>query len=62
VPRTTGAPYGSDLRLLAAAGIPTLHIGPGDVRFAHAPDERVPVDDIAWVTRMLVLTLLRWCG
>jgi acetylornithine deacetylase len=61
-PRTTGAPYGSDLRLLAAAGIPTLHIGPGDVRFAHAPDERVPVDDIAWVTRMLVLTLLRWSG
>lgn len=56
-----GVPYGSDLRLLAAAGIPTLHLGPGDVRLAHAPDERVPVDDIAAVTRLLVLTILRWC-
>jgi acetylornithine deacetylase len=61
-PAITGAPYGSDLRLLAAAGIPTLHVGPGDVRRAHAPDERVDVDEIAWVTRMLVLAMLRWCG
>jgi acetylornithine deacetylase len=57
-----GAPYGSDLRLLAAAGIPTLHIGPGDVRLAHAVDERVAVTEIEWVTRLLVLTILRWCA
>lgn len=61
-PAASGGPYGSDLRLLAAAGIPTLHIGPGDVRLAHAPDERVSVDEIAWVTRMLVLAILRWCA
>jgi acetylornithine deacetylase len=61
-PPAAGGPYGSDLRLLAAVGIPTLHIGPGDVRLAHAPDERVPVDEIAWVTRMLVLAILRWCS
>jgi acetylornithine deacetylase len=61
-PTIAGAPYGSDLRLLVQAGIPTLHIGPGDVRHAHAPDERVPTDDIEHITRMLVLAVLRWCG
>ena len=61
-PPVAGAPYGSDLRLLAAAGIPTLHVGPGDVRLAHVVDERVEVSELAWVTRMLVLTVLRWCA
>ena len=41
-----GAPWGSDLRLYAAAGIPTLHYGPGDVRLAHGPDESVPVAQV----------------
>ena len=41
--RERGAPWGSDLRLYAGAGIPTLHYGPGDVRLAHGPDESVPV-------------------
>lgn len=61
-PPVAGAPYGSDLRLLAAAGIPTLHVGPGDVRLAHAADERVPIRDIESVTRLLVLAILRWCA
>ena len=30
-----GSPYGSDLRLYAGAGIPTLHYGPGSPREAH---------------------------
>jgi len=60
-PAAVGAPYGSDLRLLAAAGIPTLHVGPGDVALAHAPDERVPIVDLTWVTRLLALTITRWC-
>src|SRR4051812_21860479 len=39
-PRSWGAPYGSDLRLLnGIGGIPTLHYGPGDAVLAHAPDE-----------------------
>jgi acetylornithine deacetylase len=60
--QVAAGPYGSDLRLLAAAGIPTLHVGPGDVKLAHAPDERVPVAEIEWVTRMLVRAILRWCA
>lgn len=37
-----GAPYGSDLRLLTAAGIPTVQYGPGE-GFGHCPDERTPI-------------------
>lgn len=62
VPRVHGAPYGSDLRLLTAAGIPTLHYGPGDVRVAHGPDESVPVQDLVDVTRTLVLLISRFCN
>ena len=57
-----GAPYGSDLRLLTAAGVPTVHYGPGDVRKAHAPDESVPVAELVDVTRTLVLLVARVCG
>lgn len=61
-PRERGAPYGSDLRLYAGAGIPTLHYGPGDVRLAHGPDEAVEVDEVVRVVQTLVLTALRTCG
>jgi acetylornithine deacetylase len=60
--RERGAPYGSDLRLYAGAGVPTLHYGPGDVRLAHGPDEAVDVDEVVRVTRTLVLAALRACG
>ncbi|MFC0541498.1 ArgE/DapE family deacylase [Kutzneria chonburiensis] len=58
-PEECGAPYGSDLRLYAAAGIPTLQFGPGDVRLAHGPREQVPLAEVVTVTRTLVLTVLR---
>nr|WP_294694126.1 ArgE/DapE family deacylase [uncultured Friedmanniella sp.] len=60
-PVERGAPYGSDLRLYAAAGVPTLHYGPGDVRTAHGPDERVPVAEVLTCARVLTLTILRHC-
>ena len=60
--RERGAPYGSDLRLYAEAGIPTLHYGPGDVRLAHGPDEAVDLDEVVRVTEALVLAVLRSCG
>ena len=58
-PRERGAPYGSDLRLYAGAGIPTLHYGPGDVRLAHSPAESVAIDELVTVTEALVLALVR---
>ncbi|SDJ17930.1 ArgE/DapE family deacylase [Nonomuraea jiangxiensis] len=61
-PAESAAPYGSDLRLYAAGGIPTLHYGPGDVRFAHAPREQVALSELRTVTRALALLALRRCG
>jgi acetylornithine deacetylase len=58
-----GAPYGSDLRLLnGIGGIPTLHYGPGDALLAHAPDESVPLGDVATATRALAMLALDVCG
>jgi acetylornithine deacetylase len=61
-PRERGAPYGSDLRLYTAAGIPALQYGPGDVRVAHSPRECVSIPDVVRVTRTLILTALRTTG
>lgn len=61
-PQVHGAPYGSDLRLLTAAGIPTVHYGPGSLAQAHAPDEWVAVDDLVRVAQTLVLLAGRRCG
>jgi len=56
------APYGSDLRLYSAAGVPTLQYGPGDVTMAHAPRESVPVADVLTTARALALLAVRSCG
>ncbi|GAA1878140.1 ArgE/DapE family deacylase [Lapillicoccus jejuensis] len=57
------APYGSDLRLYAdEGGVPTLHYGPGDVRFAHAPREQVDIEELLRVTRSLAVLVARRCG
>jgi acetylornithine deacetylase len=58
-PRERGAPYGSDLRLYNAGGIPSLHLGPGEVRYAHSPLEQVKLCELADVARTLVLLALR---
>jgi acetylornithine deacetylase len=59
VPAERAIAAGSDLRLYAAAGIPTVHYGPGDLRLAHGPGERVPVADLVAVTRALALLAVR---
>ena len=62
-PHVTGAPWGSDIRLLADLGaVPALHYGPGDVRKAHGPDESVPVEELVTVTRSLVMLVAQACG
>ncbi len=60
-PEVYGAPYGSDLRLLAPVQ-PTVQYGPGDTRDAHAPDEAVAVEDLRAATRSLALFFLEHCG
>lgn len=62
-PDRVAAPYGSDLRLYAGiGGIPTLHYGPGDVRFAHAPREQVALKEVLESARALALLAARRCG
>jgi acetylornithine deacetylase len=61
-PQPRGAPYGSDLRLYAAAGVPTLHLGPGEVTQAHTVGESVPLGDVEHVAGTLALAALRFCG
>jgi acetylornithine deacetylase len=58
----TGLPAGSDLRLYAAAGVPTLLYGPGDLRLAHGPMERVPVEAVVTAARTFALLALRTAG
>jgi len=53
---------GSDLRLYAAAGIPTLHYGPGDLNLAHGPREKVSVAELVTAARAFALLTLRTCG
>ncbi|PRX22156.1 ArgE/DapE family deacylase [Actinoplanes italicus] len=57
-----GAPYGSDLRLYSAAGVPTLQYGPGDVRLAHSPFEKVSVTETVRVARTVTVAVLRAFG
>jgi acetylornithine deacetylase len=59
VPPPHGAPYGSDLRLYAQAGIPTLHYGPGDVRRAHTPNESVPIDQLLTTAEVFTRAVLQ---
>lgn len=59
---TWGAPYGSDLRLMAGHGIPTLHYGPGDAALAHGPHESVPLAEVAAAARTLTALALDVCG
>ncbi len=60
--RVKGGPYGSDLRQYAAAGIPTLQYGPGDVRYAHATDEHVPLAEVLHCARAYALLAVRRCA
>jgi acetylornithine deacetylase len=53
---------GSDLRQYVAAGIPTLHYGPGDLNLAHGPLERVPLAEVVTAARAFALLTLRTCG
>lgn len=60
-PETYGAPYGSDLRLLAPY-LPTVQYGPGDTRHAHAPDEHITRAELEAATCSLAVLYLEHCG
>jgi acetylornithine deacetylase len=62
VPPERAVPAGTDLRLYAAAGIPTLHHGPGDLHLAHGPGEKVPIAEVLTAARTFALLAVRSCG
>jgi len=53
-----GVPYGSDMRLFTAKGIPCVMFGAGDLELAHAVDERVNIDELVDLARTIVRVLL----
>ena len=46
-------PYGTDASTLAAAGIPAVVFGPGDIARAHTCDEWVPLDEVEQASEIL---------
>lgn len=60
-PRIRGVPYGSDLRLFTNhANMPAVLYGPGDVRFAHAVNERIRIDEIVDAVTVLAAFITKW--
>jgi acetylornithine deacetylase len=55
-----GVPWGADMRLFCAAGIPTVMFGTTGIDVAHAVDERVAVDDLGTVARTLADLVARF--
>jgi acetylornithine deacetylase len=48
-----GVPYGADMRLFCARGIPTVMVGTTGIELAHAVDERVRIDEAVAVARII---------
>lgn len=61
-PVVRGAPWGSDLRLFTAAGVPAVHYGAGAAKQAHAPDEHVALAKLHQTARALVRLIAAVCG
>lgn len=61
-PKPLGGPYGTDLRLYAAAGVPALQYGPGEIEYAHSHQEHVAVAELERVAKAYVLLAIRRCG
>jgi acetylornithine deacetylase len=55
--RVAGVPWGADMRLYTARGIPTAMVGPTGIELAHAVDERVRLDEVETLARVLVRVL-----
>jgi acetylornithine deacetylase len=56
--RVAGVPYGADMRHFCAHGIPTVMVGTTGLELAHAVDERVRVNELAAVARIIASATL----
>jgi acetylornithine deacetylase len=48
-----GVPWGADMRLFCARGIPAVMVGTTGIELAHAVDERVSVEELVSVARIM---------
>ncbi len=53
-----GVPWGADMRLFTAHGIPAVMCGTTGIELAHAVDERVLIDDAAALARIAAAAVL----
>ena len=51
-----------DSTWIAAAGIPVVTLGPGEMRVAHSPDEHVDIGELTAAAQILALAIADWCG
>lgn len=54
-----GVPYGADMRLFTARSIPCVMAGTSGIELAHAVDERVSVEEVYRLSRVLARALVR---
>ena len=60
--RVAGVPWGADLRLWTARGVPCVMAGPRGIERAHAVDERVAIEDLAATARIAVRVIAGMAG
>jgi acetylornithine deacetylase len=51
--QVVAVPYGTDASKLAAAGVPSVVFGPGDIGRAHTCDEWVPLEEVEQASEVL---------
>ncbi len=57
-----GVPWGADMRLFVARGIPTVMCGTNGITCSHAVDEHVSVDEVVRLSRAFVQIILGFEG
>jgi acetylornithine deacetylase len=55
-----GVPWGADMRLFTARGIPAVMVGTSGIELAHAVDESVSIAELAAVARTIIRAVLRY--
>lgn len=56
-----GSQFHTDMGWFCNVGIPTVNFGAGDPKFAHQPDESVPVKDLVDAAKVMAATIINWC-
>jgi putative selenium metabolism hydrolase len=53
--------FGVNATFMTSVGIPSIGIGPGSERWAHSPEEHVPIDQVVKASRIYANLLTRLC-